>query len=54
MKAISDFVATVNGRDYALKKGEEFKGCPKDEAILVRDGVLTEGRKAPKKEENDG
>ena len=53
MIATCDFTAHINGADYALKKGEGFEGDPKAEAILVRDGMLTEGRKA-KKEESDG
>ena len=53
MKAICDFTATINGAEYALKKGEEFKGDRKAAAILVRDGMLSEGRETAKKEDSD-
>lgn len=53
MKATVDFTAHIDGVDYALKKGDEFKGPARAVAALESFGVLSEGRKA-KKEVSDG
>ena len=42
MQATSDFNAHINGVDYALKKGEEFKGDARAARQLKEIGLLTE------------
>jgi hypothetical protein len=44
MKATSDFTAHINGADYALKKGEEFKGDARAAAHLKAIGLLGEAK----------
>lgn len=45
MKATSDFTAHINGTDYALKKGDEFKGDARAAEHLKAIGLL-EAKKA--------
>lgn len=45
MRATSDFTAHINGTDYALKKGEEFKGDARAAAHLKAIGLVAEERK---------
>lgn len=40
MQATSDFTAHINGTDYALKKGEEFKGDARAAEHLRAIGLL--------------
>lgn len=52
MRAVKDFTASINGADYALKKGEEFKGdavaCErlKEMGLLEEKKAAVEGKKA--------
>ena len=46
MRATTDFTASVNGTDYALRKGEEFKGDARAEEHLKAIGLLEEKRAA--------
>lgn len=46
MQATTDFTASVNGTDYALKKGESFKGDARAEEHLKAIGLLEEKKAA--------
>lgn len=47
MKATSNFSARINGVEYSLKKGNEFKGDARAAAHLVKLGLI----EAPKADE---
>ena len=45
MQATVDFTAHVNGADYALKKGEQFKGDARAAAHFKRLGLISASKK---------
>lgn len=49
MKATGDFTATLNGVEYTLRKGEEFKGDVRAERHLVNLGLLKQATERKKK-----
>lgn len=54
MKATSDFKAHINGTDYALRKGEEFKGDARAAEHLKAIGLLGDAKaKEGKAEDNE-
>lgn len=53
MRAICDFAAHINGADYALKKGEEFKGDARAAEHLKAVGLIGEAKTKERKAEND-
>lgn len=53
MKATCDFTAHINGTDYALKKGDEFKGDARAAEHLKAIGHIAEANKAKEGEDNE-
>lgn len=49
MQATCDFMAHINGVDYALKKGETFKGDALAESQLIKLGLLKKAAERKKK-----
>ncbi|MDD7369720.1 MAG: hypothetical protein SOW20_04565 [Berryella intestinalis] len=53
MRATSDFKAHVNGADYAIRKGEEFRGDARTAEHLKAIGLLAETKKAKEGTDNE-
>ena len=53
MQATSDFTAHINGTDYALKKGKEFKGDARAAEHLKAIGLIAEAKKAKEGADNE-
>ena len=51
MQATRDFTAHINGADYSLKQGDEFKGDARAQAHLLNLGLIAKPKK--KKEADD-